>query len=103
MWSEVSEIRRIIGFNVGVFPDSMAYVGGGVDATLETLVRTAGYSSARGIQRGIVQRPTTRFRMRVVRIGDPRRCREPAAAARSSPDLPTFAARMRGVSDKTAD
>ena len=37
--------------------------------TLETLVRTAGYTSARGIQRGIVQRPTTRFRMRVVRIG----------------------------------
>jgi peptidoglycan/xylan/chitin deacetylase (PgdA/CDA1 family) len=102
MWSEVSEIRRIIGFNVGVFPDSMAYVGGGVDATLETLVRTAGYSSARGIQRGVVQRPATRFRMRVVRIGvhdDVPNLQQGALVA----DLPTFAARMRGVSDKTTD
>ncbi len=102
MWAEVSEIRRIIGFNVGVFPDSMAYVGGGVDATLESLVRTAGYTSARGIQRGIVQRPTTRFRMRVVRIGvhdDVANLLQGAMVA----DLPTFASRMRGVSDKTAD
>ncbi len=102
MWSEVSEVRRIIGFNVGVFPDSMAYVGGGVDTTLETLVKTAGYTSARGIQRGIVQRPTTRFRMRVVRIG----IHDDVANLQGGalvPDLPTFAARMRGVSDKTAD
>ena len=102
MWAEVSEIRRIIGFNVGVFPDSMAYVGGGVDDTLESLVRTAGYTSARGIQRGITQRPTTRFRMRVVRIGvhdDVANLLQGAMVA----DLPTFAARMRGVSDKTAD
>jgi peptidoglycan/xylan/chitin deacetylase (PgdA/CDA1 family) len=102
MWSEVSEIRRIIGFNVGVFPDSMAYVGGGVDATLESLVKTAGYTSARGIQRGVVQRPTTRFRMRVVRIG----IHDDVANLLQGtlvPDLPTFAARMRGVSDKTAD
>jgi len=102
MWSEVSEVRRIIGFNVGVFPDSMAYVGGGVDAQLEALVRTAGYTSARGIQRGITQRPTTRFRMRVVRIGvhdDVANLLHGALVA----DLPTFAARMRGVSDKTSD
>jgi peptidoglycan/xylan/chitin deacetylase (PgdA/CDA1 family) len=102
MWSEVSEVRRIIGFNVGVFPDSMAYVGGGVDTALETLVKTAGYTSARGIQRGITQRPTTRFRMRVVRIGvhdDVANLLHGALV----PDLPTFAARMRGVSDKTAD
>jgi peptidoglycan/xylan/chitin deacetylase (PgdA/CDA1 family) len=102
MWSEVSEIRRIIGFNVGVFPDSMAYVGGGVDATLERLVKTAGYTSARGIQRGITQRPTTRFRMRVVRIG----VHDDVANLQGGalvPDLPTFTARMRGVSDKTAD
>jgi peptidoglycan/xylan/chitin deacetylase (PgdA/CDA1 family) len=102
MWSEVSEVRRIIGFNVGVFPDSMAYVGGGVDDALESLVRTAGYTSARGIRRGIVQRPTTRFRMRVVRIGvhdDVANLLQGALVA----DLPTFAARLRGVSDKTSD
>ncbi len=102
MWAEVSEARRIIGFNVGVFPDSMAYVGGGVDATLQAAVQGAGYTSARGIVRGIVQGSSTRYRMRVVRVGvhdDVADLLHGVLVA----GLPTFAARMSGVSDKTSD
>lgn len=102
MWSEVSEARRIIGVNVGVFPDSMAYVGGGYDATLERLVQEAGYTSARSINRGIEQRAASRYRMHIVRIGahdDVTNLLQGALA----PGLPTFTARMHGVSDKAPD
>ena len=99
MWAEVSEARRIIGVHVGVFPDSMAYVGGGYDTRLEGLVRNAGYTTARTINRGIEQDPAHRFRLRVVRIG----VHDDVANLVHGvlvPDLPTFAARLRGVPDK---
>ena len=68
MWAEVSEARRIIGVNVGVFPDSMAYVGGGYDATLERLVRSrATPRRARSPRESSRIRPP--LRLRVVRIG----------------------------------
>ena len=93
MWSEVSEARRIIGVNVGVFPDSMAYVGGGYDGTLERLVAAAGYTSARSINRGIAQDAAHRYRMRVVRIGVHD---DVTSLAKGTlvPGLPTFTARM---------
>jgi peptidoglycan/xylan/chitin deacetylase (PgdA/CDA1 family) len=99
MWSEVNDARRIIGFHVGVFPDSMAYVGGGYDATLERLVGEAGYTSARSINRGIGQNSAHRFRMRVVRIGAHD---DVANLTRGTmvPGLPTFTKRMHGVPDK---
>ena len=99
MWSEVSEARRIIGVHVGVFPDSMAYVGGGYDATLERLVAEAGYTSARSINRGIAQTSARRYRMRVVRIG----AHDDVASLTKGtivPGLPTFTKRMQGVPDK---
>ena len=99
MWSEVSEARRIIGVHVGVFPDSMAYVGGGYDTTLEHLVAEAGYTSARSINRGIAQNSAHRYRMRVVRIG----AHDDVASLTKGtivPGLPTFAKRMHGVPDK---
>ena len=99
MWSEVSEARRIIGVNVGVFPDSMAYVGGGYDTTLERLVAEAGYTSARSINRGIVQDSAHRYRMRVVRIA----AHDDVASLTSGTivaGLPTFTKRMHGVPDK---
>ncbi len=99
MWAEVSEARRIIGVHVGVFPDSMAYVGGGYDSPLEGLVRNAGYTTARTINRGIEQDPAHRFRLRVVRIG----AHDDVANLVHGvlvPNLPTFAARLRGVPDK---
>ncbi len=79
--------------------DSMAYVGGGYDDKLIALVQKAGYTSARAINRGIDQHPRDRFRLRVVRIGahdDVIR----AATGKIDPALPTFTARMAGVSDK---
>jgi peptidoglycan/xylan/chitin deacetylase (PgdA/CDA1 family) len=99
MWSEVNDARRIIGFNVGVFPDSMAYVGGGYDTTLERLVGEAGYTSARTINRGVAQDSAHRFRMRVVRIG----AHDDVADLTKGTivtGLPTFTKRMHGVPDK---
>ena len=99
MWSEVSEARRIIGVNVGVFPDSMAYVGGGYDSTLERLVAEAGYTSARSINRGIAQTAERRYRMRVVRVA----VHDDVASLIEGtivPGLPTFTKRMHGVADK---
>jgi len=98
MWSEVNDARTIIGQNVGVLPDSMAYVGGGFDATLEGLVQKAGYTSARSIGRGIVQDPALRYQLRVVRIGAYDDVTDLVGGV-IDPDLPTFTARMRGVSD----
>jgi len=102
MASEVGEAYRIIGLNVGVMPDSMAYVGGGVDAALEQAVKDAGYTSARGIVRGIVQAQATRYRMRVVRIGMHDDVSDLLLGTLVA-GLPTFEARLNGVSDKTSD
>ena len=102
MWSEVYGARLTIGRNVGVFPDSMAYVGGGYNDTLMKLVQDAGYSSARSINRGIEQRATSRYRMHIVRIGahdDVTNLLKGTLAA----GLPTFTVRMSGVSDKAPD
>ena len=98
MWKEINDIRAVILAHTGVAPDSMAYVGGGYDDTLMGLVAAAGYTTARSINRGIVQTVGRRYRLRVVRIGasddviDPRK-------QTLVPGLPTFAKRMRGVSD----
>jgi peptidoglycan/xylan/chitin deacetylase (PgdA/CDA1 family) len=101
MWAEVSGARRIIASKIGTAPDSMAYVGGGFDQRLERLVQKAGYTTARTIVRGIIQSRDRRFELRVVRIGS----RDDVAnlmTGRLVAGLPTFAARMRGVSDIAA-
>jgi peptidoglycan/xylan/chitin deacetylase (PgdA/CDA1 family) len=98
MWREINDIRAIILANTGVAPDSMAYVGGGYDKTLLGLVAGAGYTTARSINRGIVQTVDRRYRLRVVRIG----ANDDVLDAQKQtlrPGLPTFAARLRGVSD----
>ncbi|MEA2629921.1 MAG: hypothetical protein QOE66_140 [Chloroflexota bacterium] len=100
MWREVDGARTAIWQNVGVFADSMAYVGGGYDATLERLVQLAGYSSARTIRRGIVQDPAHPYELRVVRIGAHDDVTD-LVKGTLVPDLPTFVARVHGVSDKT--
>ncbi len=98
MWKEINDIRAVILAHVGVAPDSMAYVGGGYDARLEALVAAAGYTTARSINRGIVQTTARRFRLRVVRIGAHDDVQDPRTQ-QLAPGLPVFAARMRGVSD----
>jgi hypothetical protein len=99
MWAEVNDARTIIGTHIGVYPDSMAYVGGGYDGTLQQLVEQAGYTSARGIARGVIQSPGRRFAMRVVRVGIHDDLVSLAGGV-LVPGLPTFTARMAGVSDK---
>jgi peptidoglycan/xylan/chitin deacetylase (PgdA/CDA1 family) len=98
MWSEVDGARRTIASETGVAPDSMAYVGGGFDPTLEDLVQKAGYTTARSIMRGVVQSADRRFEMSVVRIGSHDDV-STFASGRLVAGMPTFAARMRGVSD----
>jgi len=99
MWAEVNGARQTIGDHIGVYPDSMAYVGGGYDATLQHLVEQAGYTTARGIARGVVQTAHRRYALRVVRVA----IRDDVSdllTATMIPGLPTFAARVAGVSDK---
>jgi peptidoglycan/xylan/chitin deacetylase (PgdA/CDA1 family) len=98
MWREINDIRAVILANAGVAPDSMAYVGGGYDKTLMRLVAGAGYTTARSINRGIVQTVDARYRLRVVRVGANDDVLDPQKQT-LVPGLPTFAARMRGVSD----
>ena len=47
----------------------MAYVGGGFDATLLSVVREAGCTTARTILRGTTQSPDKRLVLRVSRVG----------------------------------
>jgi len=99
MWAEVNGARQTIGDHIGIYPDSMAYVGGGYDATLQRLVEQAGYTTARGISRGVVQTAHRRWALRVVRVA----IRDDVSnlvAGTIVPGLPTFTARMAGVSDK---
>jgi peptidoglycan/xylan/chitin deacetylase (PgdA/CDA1 family) len=99
MWDEVNGARSTIAKEVGVAPDSMAYVGGGFNANLERLVEKAGYTTARSILRGIVQTKADRFQLRVVRIGSGDDVLDVVAGTMVA-GLPTFTARMHGVSDR---
>ena len=99
MWREITAVRSVIRAHVGTTPDSMAFVGGGYDATLLALVKKAGYTTARSIDRGIEQSAAHRFRLRVVRIGARDDVIDPLTGTLVA-GLPTFTARMQGVSDK---
>ena len=101
MAAEVGGARQTIGQHTGVFPDSMAYVGGGFDAALVQAVRNAGYTSARSILRGIATDPPERYRLPVVRIGVHDDVID-LLHGLINPALPTFTARMRGISDKAS-
>lgn len=93
MWREVHDIRTVIAREVGVAPDSMAYVGGGFDAKLERLVREAGYTTARTIIRGVRQDVNHRYELRVVRVDALDDVLDPVAVAIDAA-MPVFAARM---------
>ena len=100
MAAEVGGARQIIGQHTGVYPDSMAYVGGGFDAALMQAVRDAGYTSARSILRGIATDPPERYKLPVVRIAVHDDVTDLLHGV-VVPGLPTFTARMQGVSDKS--
>lgn len=96
MWEEIHDARALIGEEVGTPPDSMAYVGGGFDATLESLVQQAGYTTARSILRGIDQTLGQRFTLRVVRVGV-RDDVVDVVTGELVPGLPVFRAKLVGT------
>ena len=90
MRAEVTDIRAVIEAQVGVAPDSMAYVGGGYNSTLMDLARQAGYSTARTTVSGRQQTVAHRYSLRVVHVG----WQEDVANEKLGtmvPDLPAFA------------
>ncbi len=96
MQYEVTQAKAIIEANVGVTVDSMAYVGGGWNATLASVVQAAGYTSARAIDRGVIQSSALRFHLHVSRIG----WKDDVAnvyAGTMVKGLPTFANCVSGV------
>ncbi len=96
MWWEVSQARTIIGREVGALPDSMAYVGGGLDPELESLVHLAGYTTARSTIRGVDQSIDRRDALRVVGIGGLDDVVD-QYTGQLVPGLPTFAAKVAGT------
>jgi peptidoglycan/xylan/chitin deacetylase (PgdA/CDA1 family) len=93
---QVTEAKRRLEAETGVKVDSMAYVGGGFDATLMAIVQQAGYSTARSIERGVVQAQAIRFHLHVSRIGWKDDVTD-LYNARLAPGLPTFAKRVSGA------
>jgi peptidoglycan/xylan/chitin deacetylase (PgdA/CDA1 family) len=98
---QVTEAKRVLERQLGIPVDSMAYVGGGYDATLMGIVQEAGYSSARAVNRGTWQEPGARYRLRVSRVGfwddivDG--TFESAINCALDPALPTFKSRVLGT------
>jgi peptidoglycan/xylan/chitin deacetylase (PgdA/CDA1 family) len=96
MRREVQESRRLLARMLGVVPDSYSYVGGGQDATLRRLVAEAGYTTARSIIRGGSQDVSTRYLLRVVRIGSRLDVRN-LTRGTLVPGLPGFTRLMEGA------
>ena len=93
---QVTEAKRLIELNAGVKVDSMAYVGGGFNATLLAIVQQAGYTTARSIQRGVVQTPGIRYRLHVSRISWHDDVTD-LYNGRMADGLPKFATRVSGA------
>jgi hypothetical protein len=99
---QVRESKRRLEAQFGITVDSLAYVGGGYDADLVRLVREAGYTSARAIDRGVDQSPANRYALRVSRIGVfddvVGKTLENAMTCRLDPTMREFEARVTGTS-----
>jgi peptidoglycan/xylan/chitin deacetylase (PgdA/CDA1 family) len=93
---QVTEARRLIEQNTGVTVDSMAYVGGGFNATLMTIVQQAGYTSARSIERGVLQTGAIRYHLHVSRVSWHDDVTD-IYTGRMVAGLPTFAQRVSGA------
>jgi hypothetical protein len=97
---QVGRAREALSSTLGVAVDSMAYVGGGFDATLLGVVREAGYTTARTILRGTTQSPDKRLLLRVSRVGQyddvVGRTYANLLACTLDPTLPDFRDRLDG-------
>ncbi len=92
---QVTEAKRRLEEKTGVTVDSMAYVGGGYNEALMAIVKQAGYTTARSIERGVIQTPANRYRLRVSRISWHDDVTD-LYGGRMAPGLPTFAMRVSG-------
>jgi peptidoglycan/xylan/chitin deacetylase (PgdA/CDA1 family) len=93
---QVTESKRQLEAQTGVVVDSIAYVGGGYDATLMQLAHDAGYLTARSIERGVQQSAAIRYHLHVSRVSwhdDVTDLYKGTMAA----GLPTFAKRVSGA------
>ena len=96
MQYQVREAKRLLELNIGKKVDSMAYVGGGFNATLLAVAQQAGYTTARSIERGVNQPPANRYHLHVSRIGWQDDVTH-VYNGRLAPGLPTFAKRVSGA------
>jgi peptidoglycan/xylan/chitin deacetylase (PgdA/CDA1 family) len=94
---QVTQAKKLLEQGAGVTVDSMAYVGGGFNETLLAIVRQAGYTSARSIERGVKQSAAIRYHLHVSRIGWHDDVTD-LYRGRMAPGLPTFAKRVSGES-----
>ena len=92
---QVTDAKRLIELNASVTVDSMAFVGGGYNATLIQIVQEAGYTTARAIERGVLQSPAIRYHLHVSRIGWKDDVLN-VYTGRLATGLPTFAKRLSG-------
>jgi peptidoglycan/xylan/chitin deacetylase (PgdA/CDA1 family) len=93
---QVTESKRQLEAQTGVVVDSLAYVGGGFNATLMQLVHDAGYLTARSIERGVQQSPGIRFHLHVSRVSWHDDVTDLYAGTMAS-GLPMFAKRVSGA------
>ena len=93
MWAEITGIRTLIHDNLGVWPDSMAYVGGGYDATLIALVKKAGYRTARTTHEGFALEADERYTLPAIHVSHWFDVVDPVTEE-LVPGLPRFVSRM---------
>lgn len=92
---QVTKAKRRLEEKTGVTVDSMAYVGGGYNEALMAIVKQAGYTTARSVERSVIQSPANRYRLRVSRISWHEDVTD-LYGGRMAPGLPTFAMRVSG-------
>jgi|GEM_PF-1086220 len=74
VWDEVVGSKQIIEKNLGHAITTFAYPWGGYDQYLEKLCRDAGYTSARGAQKGIASTTDNRYTLKAITVsGDLKR------------------------------
>jgi hypothetical protein len=93
---QVTEAKRLLQTNAGVKVDSMAYVGGGFNGTLLQIVQEAGYTTARSIERGVLQALGIRYHLHVSRISWDDDVTD-LYNGRMARGLPAFAQRVSGA------
>jgi peptidoglycan/xylan/chitin deacetylase (PgdA/CDA1 family) len=93
---QLTESKRQLEAQTGVVVDSVAYVGGGFNATLMQVAHDAGYLTGRSIERGVAQSSAIRFHLHVSRVSWKDDVTD-LAKGTMAPGLPMFAKRVSGA------